>query len=443
MSPRPSIDPRNAALVGLLGFLLQGLLVLNPGYFSHDELQWGAFADVAHWTELPWVAWTAIDTFQYRPLTFNTWLLVSHALFEQPQAFHAVIVGLGTLNGVLLCLLLQRLGVAALPAAAAALLFLLGPYSAYVHGWVATLADLLWLGLGLALAHYLVGVWRDERTGPRVALVALALTTLALLAKEAAVALPALVGLAWLLARRPRSLGWALAGSAVPVAAYLALRLSVLLLQPRSSYGLSWQSLPQRWSEYFLFLPHPTGFEVANVWLASPRALVVIAVLWLLLLLALGRAVPRLALWLLGGTTLALGPVLILAFSSNQYGYGFAAVLVSALALAWPALGRPSRALVGLLALLVLWHGANVQRQMLRVGRLQAVFQPALVEALSAHPGVLRLRLPAEDDWVYRRLTHEIPAYRGVAIDERLQLVEAGAAADYAIAADGRLQPAD
>ena len=55
-----------------LVLLAQLSLILNPGYFSHDELQWAAFANDGH----P-VAWTAIREFQYRPLTFNLWMWMS------------------------------------------------------------------------------------------------------------------------------------------------------------------------------------------------------------------------------------------------------------------------------------------------------------------------------------------------------------------------------
>ena len=55
-----------------LVLLAQWPLVSNPGYFSHDELQWAARAGTTG--PIPWESWTAVDAFQYRPLTFNLWL---------------------------------------------------------------------------------------------------------------------------------------------------------------------------------------------------------------------------------------------------------------------------------------------------------------------------------------------------------------------------------
>ena len=62
---------------------LQLPLILNPGYFSHDELQWWARADVPSWSALPWIPWLDLSPLQYRPLTFNLWLVLAHA-FEVP-----------------------------------------------------------------------------------------------------------------------------------------------------------------------------------------------------------------------------------------------------------------------------------------------------------------------------------------------------------------------
>jgi hypothetical protein len=79
---------------------------------------------------------------------------------------------------------------------------------------------------------------------------------------------------------------------------------------------------------------------------------------------------------------------------------------------------------------------------------VQAVFSPALAEAVAAHAahsrGDVPLRLrpaPDADAWIFMRLTHEIPSYRGVAIGKRVQLVAADAPADAVIAADGSIVP--
>ena len=177
---------------------------------------------------LPWFPWTDTSMLQWRPLTFNGWLLLSNALFESPRAMHSLWVLMGSALAAGLTWLLMRLGLGWRVAAAAGLVFALNPYAAYVHGWVGTLADLLWVG---AVAGAGRGAARPAsprrsdagRTRGRCALRAgawaFALTALALLAKESALVMPSLVGLAWLLAGRGRVLGAATLGSGLAAAA--------------------------------------------------------------------------------------------------------------------------------------------------------------------------------------------------------------------------------
>ena len=70
---------RLALPVFALALLLQLPLALNPGYYSHDELQWAAFAQAG----MP-AGWTDPATFQYRPLTFATWMALARCNAEPP-----------------------------------------------------------------------------------------------------------------------------------------------------------------------------------------------------------------------------------------------------------------------------------------------------------------------------------------------------------------------
>lgn len=426
-------------LVFAVVLLAQLPLALNPGYFSHDELQWAAAAERGQGFD-----WRAIDAFQYRPLTFNLWAWLSRHLFAQPQVFHAVLVALGAANAALLYALARRFDAAARPAAIAALVFALGPYAAYVHGWVGTLGDLLWVGCALLLGLLVTRV----RPLWLIGTVAFALTVTALLAKEAALSIPALAAVAWTL-DRPRRRQWAVAllASALPVVAYLVLRHGALLSAAPQGNAYDWSlaHLPLRWLEYQLYPPNLPVFEVHNTLSRGPadtRTLVA-GGLWLALLLALARVGWRWAVAFVVGGIAALGPVLVLGGSANQYGYGFAAFTAGLCAVAWPRLPRWGRGVVVLLAVLVTLHGVNVMRQVRHVGEVQAVFSPALAAALAA-PRTSPLRLvPAADAdaWIFQRLTHHIPSYRGVAIGDRVRLVAAGEPADYVIQADGQLLP--
>ncbi|HEY0503643.1 MAG TPA: hypothetical protein VGD42_09120 [Lysobacter sp.] len=424
--------------------LLQLPLVLNPGYFSHDELQWAAHAtDPA--VAMPLHAlWSDVQTFQYRPLTFTLWMALSRRLFAHPFAFHAVLVAWGALNATMLAGLLRRFGIGTRPAFAGALVFAMSAFAVQTHGWIGTIADLIWVSCAL-----LVGLLA-QRDGSRWAIAAgsAALCAIGLLSKESAIVIPALAGLGWLLlGRRP---AWAAAtlGATVPVLLYLGVRLEAILFTPReaANYGWSLSYLPLRWAEYQLFPPIatrqgitgllPAGFGEPRVWVA--------AVLWLALAWTFWRAGPRwlLAFLLLGAAS--LGPVLILADSANQYGYGFAAAIAGLGAALWSRSDRAGRVVLALCALLSVWHGINVMRRMHEIGELQSRFSPSMARAVAAadaYPVRIRAVDPGQH-WIYLRLSHHIHSYDGVSIGDRVQLVPADAPTDYLIGKDGTLAPA-
>lgn len=426
------------ALVFMAIFTAQLPLVLNPGYFSHDELQWAAYA--AEGRAVPWLA---LDAFQYRPLTFNLWMALSRALFEWPQAFHAVMVALGALNAVLAMLLSRRLGLPDHAAAAGALVFALGPYAAYVHGWIGTLADLLWVGLGLA-----IGLLAASRIRPGWIVVGTVTATIAaLMAKEAALSIPALLAVAWWMSGWSRRWAMAMLASGAVAAVYLALRLDVILggAADAPGYAVGAWNVPLRWIEYQLFPFIMTAAEaqstLARGWIDG-RTLAS-AFLWTALLFVLWRSGGRRApAFLLGGLA-ALAPALLLDSAATQYGYAFSAVTTLVAASAWASATSWRRVLLGSMAVLMIWHGINVVRHVRRVGELQAVFSPALAEHLRTHAGPpLRLALDHEPErWAYLRLTHRIPHYDGVPVGDRVRIAEPGEQADLRVTREGGLEP--
>jgi len=423
----------------LAAFAGQWLLVANPGYFSHDELQWGAFARQV--PPVPWVSWTDVGTFQYRPLTFNLWLSLSRLLFAQPVAFHAAMVAWGACNAALACALGRRFGMTAATAAVGALAFALGPFAAYTDGWVGTIGDLAWVSCALLAG---LACLRWPRPLP-AAIAAAAFTALAFFAKEAAISIPALLALAWWFDRRRRHwLAATLAASAVALS-YLALRAGALLhgAPEGSQYVVHASHVPMRWLEYQLFPFMPSEFEAfSTLAFGIHRPQFVAGVLWLALVAALWRSGSRFALVFLAGGFAALGPVLLLGMSANQYGYGFAAIGAMAAAAAWPRAPAWGRAVLLACALAIAWHGIATMRSMRHVGEVQAVFSPALAAALRDHPGAhLRLRpVVAGESWIYSRLTFNIPSYDGVPMGDRVELITGDAQADFLIAPDGTLR---
>ncbi|MDE2406933.1 MAG: hypothetical protein KGL91_03610 [Xanthomonadaceae bacterium] len=419
----------------LLALLLQAPLIFNPGYFSHDELQWAVRAIDAGTSP-----WADTHAFQYRPLTFTVWMALSRAFFDTPMVLHGVLVLWGTLNAVLLYLAGRGFGMSRGPAMAGTLAFILSPYTAYTHGWLGCIADLVWLSGALCL----VVLVQRARTMELAAIIAGICTLLALLGKEAAFAIPPLLALAWWFDGRKRVWLAALLAATAVAAVYLGLRMDALLHAPREGmqYSLSLRHVPQRWLEYQLFPMVPGRLETFTLPHHGKQCLLA-GVLWLALLMALWQASKRLLpVFLLGGIA-ALLPVLPLGSSWNHYAYGFAALTTMTVAAAWPTATRAGRFTIAVVALLSALHAGVVMWQIQRVGRIQAVFSPALAQVLRTHPHASVTLQPATDvkPWVFQRLTHDIPGYAGVTIGNRVRLVAADQPADYRITADGQLQP--
>lgn len=435
-------------LLGLFVLLLALQLpaILNPGYFSHDELQWWARADVSAMSALPWMSWTDLGVFQYRPLTFNLWLALSYACAGTPYLMHAAIVGLGSLNAVLLGRCLMSAGTSRRTAVLAALVFALSPYVAYVHGWVGTLADLLTLLaglLGLRLLQRMTDA-SGRHDVPRIALV-IVLTGAALMCKESAVVLPLLLLPALYRHPRPRAALAAIAFSALTIAVYLFARLPVILSPPTGSESYAWAiaHVPSRLAEYLLFPFLPPMLEVGPTLAKSTERLLAAAACLAALLAALGTVGWRWpAAWLAMFAAL-LAPVLILPMSYGQYAYLASAAAIGIAALAWARLRTVPKAVLGVVAAVAVVHGIAIMRHMHDIGVAQHAFYADLLRILPAASSPLRIDVADESDrWMARRFVSGVPTYRGVAIEGRVLVDEhPGAAAQLVMARDGHLKP--
>ena len=400
--------------------LLQLPLILNPGYLSFDELQWWARADVPVLGDLPWLAWTDLRTFQYRPLTFNLWLLLAHALAAHAYAMHAVFVLLGTFNALLLAACVRTAGARRGTAAVAAVAFVLSPYVAYTHGWTGTLADLLVLLFGMLGARALLGACA-VRAGSIALLLAL-LVAAALLAKESAVVLPAL----WLIVAATRcGLRRALllvAPAALVAAAYLAPRIPVLWTSEAGSHGYAWAlaNIPSRITEYALYPWLPPLFEIGPTLGKSMFRIAFAALCAGAVLAALLRTHWRpAATWLLL-CTIALAPVLVLARSFDQYAYLASAAGIGVVAFTWQRSDGIARALLLAAATVSSIHGVQVMLRMQEVGAIEQRFHGDLIAVLERSALPVRI-VPARigDAWMLERWIDYVPSYRGVSLTGR------------------------
>jgi len=123
------------------------------------------------------------------------------------------------------------------------------------------------------------------------------------------------------------------------------------------------------------------------------------------------------AVWL-AAYTVALAPVLVLSTAYNQYAYLASAIPVAMAATAWPALGRPQRAILAILAAIVVAHGAAVMGRMVSAGIVEKNLHADLLDAVQRDPETPIVVAAADrsDDWLVQRLLHDVDRYRGVSL---------------------------
>jgi hypothetical protein len=405
----------------LLLLALQLPLILNPGYFSHDELQWWARADVPSWSDVPWLSWLDLSPLQYRPLTFNLWLVLAHAFAATPWMMHLVFVALGTANASLIARVLAGAGLRPRVCYAAAVVFALSPYVVYVHGWTGTLADLLTLAFLLIAARVIQRATRKNTAGnaPR-ALAAALFVTLALLSKESAIVLPALLAFAAYGQASSRATRLAVAFSSAVVVGYLALRLPILLdgAAVDSAYAWSPRNVAPRTIEYLLYPFTPPLFEVGPVLKISVARLAAATACAALLLCVLAKCGLRWPIAWLAAIIAALAPVLVLPIAYDHYAYLASAAGIAIAAAAWPKLGRRPRAILAILAAIVVVHGAAVMWRMVAVGVVERNLHADLLEIVGRDPDTPIVVTPADprDAWLVQRFLHGVERYRGVSL---------------------------
>lgn len=443
--PRASaISPVGAWLgVFFVLLLVQWPLIFNPGYFSHDELEWWARADVASWSRLPWVSWTDIAAFQYRPLTFNLWLLIAWFAASKPYLMHLLVVAAGSLNAVLLGRCVQAAGASRRSGYVAALVFVLTPYAAYTHGWTATLADLSTVAAALLSLRLLqASHGANARLDALRAVSIIVLTGVALLSKESAVVLPLFLLLGVYRHPRPGHAIRVIALSAALVAIYLVLRLHVILGTPHGGAAYAWSTanIPRRLLDYLLFPFLPPLLEVGPTLHKGLVRLIAAAACLVALQAALAGAGSRWPLVWIAQFAALLAPVLILGSSYGQYAYLASVPAVGIVAVAWRRLRSPSRIAISIVAAVAIAHAGAITWRMREVGIAQTNFYADLLAHLAATQGLIAVAsADAADRWMVERFLSGVTVYRGVALDERVRRAEDASEASLIMQGDGHL----
>ena len=221
-TPHPSGALRALSLPwARLAVLLLPALLYAPrlgDYFVSDDF------DLLHWAVVtsavegfvrpPWTTWL-------RPATDLLWQATEAAFGQHPMGHHVVNLALHLVNTSLVWSIAWRATASRLASVAAALLFGVHPTACEAVQWLSGRYDLL--ATAFALSALVFAGESADRRQPRLAVVGFLFAVLALMAKEAAVALPFIAAvLAWPWLARTTARGRPLVPSAL-AAAMLAL----------------------------------------------------------------------------------------------------------------------------------------------------------------------------------------------------------------------------
>ena len=308
-------EPKTASLVLLSALLATGLVYapsLGFGFVDDDHSQVVDNPRIRNWHEVPgyftsnvWAHLTPVvgdlpPPF-YRPL-FLVWLFANYQLFgTDPAGWHLASVLLHLLATVLAYRLARAITVEAVPAAFAALLFGLHPVHVESLAWISGAAEpLMATALLASILCYLKG---REREGPLLwPAASISLFGLALLAKETAIVLPAVL-LAYEMTlgvnrekKRPRL------PRLLRLVPYAALALVYLVVRRASLGGtftpaipwavmvLSWPSVLWNYIRHVLWpvnltvvcdLPYVTRLDWRNVILPAIAIAALVAAMWI------------------------------------------------------------------------------------------------------------------------------------------------------------------
>jgi hypothetical protein len=331
----------NWILLLLAGIFLNLILIMNPGYYSHEELQFLKDSSNISWTSLDWQP--PRHNVEYRPVGRNFELMVMSLLGMYPQFVHLVHTVIHILNAFIVFILAGKLfpELGEKFQITASLFFMFSPLASFGAGWAAAVYDLLYvLFAGVILVLY---SRRNDAyfNGPLKKLILYAgifiLTALALLTKETAVMIVWYLFLLLVFAGFDRKGIVIFISACTATLIYAFIRISSLFhiaVESTSGYKVSLgQNILQNFTQYFLY-PFTAGVtEIHNVFVLTPAWMLLTAAgihIVVIVLLSMRRFVY--AIWYLVAFVFPLMPILIINMTASHYLYASAIPLSIALA---------------------------------------------------------------------------------------------------------------
>lgn len=378
------------AIVSLL------LLMANPGYFSHDELQ-----KLDHVKEFglknyidTYVALQQGSSFgvPVRPFSFLVQGILALFMEEYTVVVHLIAVLTHAAVGCLLYAACSRFGMNRALSLTIACVFIVNPLGTLATGWSAALMDRWYVAFGVA-AFICADKYIRENKSAWSLFALFVCSSLSMLSKETAVILPALIGLILLMDMsliREKRFWKAVVVWCLPIALFMLYRLPALFASfgnpDVSAYKASLTNIPEGLLVYSAY-PFLTSIAEAGNWVFANTVQMVLAVVMhcLICFALLWVRGVKVALIYVCGYFLFLAPVLLIPIRASHYLYGSSIVLSIAIGylIFQGSKGFNVPRLVGLVALLLmLIHTAINQNFVYSLGRCMNV---ALISTESAY----------------------------------------------------------
>jgi Dolichyl-phosphate-mannose-protein mannosyltransferase len=365
------------------------LLIANPGYFNHDELQKidyiSRFGIESYLRTAMAIHNTADFSIPVRPVGFLVQGLFAIPMNSAPWLAHLLDVLLHAAVALVLYALLRVTTFPRTVSRLTAILFGCSPLAMFGAGWAGAVMDPLYILFGLCTLLLTVRFLHQRQDGFVLLLWVGLMSALAMLSKETAVVLPAAVAIVVWQYRRtmaahiaPGRLIAPCVASLIPILAYLVLRMPAILSSIAGAgvphYAVSPQNVGHNLITYFAYPFVPTLTEPINVVFVSPTALgIALAAHALFVLLIVRSEGMRAGLLYLVLFLLPLAPILAIHGLGGEYLYGSGIALSLGLAMlihrAWTARNRMTLTVSLGIAAALLLHAAINQNHIYSVGR--------------------------------------------------------------------------
>jgi hypothetical protein len=361
----------------LIALILNFLLLVNPGYYSHDELGFGFYSQGygdRSLSDIDWFSFFNIQAPQYRPITFNTWLFISHFLFQYPPLFHLVVVLLGLACGLALYHLILQISNNRIFAITSFLIFSILPSTSFTIAWVGTIGDFIWVFCSISMLSIAYKFIDYPNITRQILLNHIAIAIIfiiALMSKETAIIIPGIFFLYFILIKRSKFVFRSFLILSFISVIYLCLRFDALFgtghskaysVTPNAALRnlIGYWVYPFAWQD---FLGYPTDIKSLYFIFCFVAHFLICFFLW--------RTETKYAKVYPIAYIFTLAPILVIPMWSPHYLFASSILMSAALAFLLTHGKRISKSLIVIFTLILIVHSFNIQLEHYNRGVIQ------------------------------------------------------------------------